>query len=590
MDQVALIRDKIDIVAFISEYLPVKKAGRNFQALCPFHGEKSPSFMISPERQIWHCFGCGKGGDVFTFLMEHERMEFPEALRFLAKQAGVELVSQGFADSSTSAKKDLLYRINSLTAEYYHYILTEHKAGQVARDYLEKRGINEKLIKTFKLGYSPQTGTALIRYLIYKKKYRKEDVSDAGVGSAKGSTLYDFFRGRLIFPLIDHRDNTLGFSGRIIDEKNSFGGKYINTRDTLVYHKREHFFGLNITKDSIRKEGRVLLVEGEFDLMSCFQHGIGNAVAVKGTALTEQQVNLLSRYAQKVTVCFDGDAAGQEALKRSLPVLSKKNMSVTVAQLVSGKDPDEALRSNPGEFKHAVEHDVNVYDYLFDRVLARFGSDDSDGKQSVAAELLPVFAGIENAIIKEHYLRKLSASINTTYDSVLRELDKLAKSPLEQAVIKAVKAPKPRVEMLEEYLSALVLQTEQAGSLLRLLNDLLLIHLPQERSNQKLLFFAVDFANKHSEFSRNQFEKLLPTELTEAYNTSLLFPLTEFSDTDKQRNEVRKVALDMRSIYAKERLSILSDKIKSAEEKGEEEELSKLRLDYAQCLKAIKAD
>ena len=217
--------------------------------------------MISPDRQTWHCFGCAKGGDVYTFLMEYERMNFPEALRTLAKRVGIELISSA-QTSGLSSQKELLYQINSLAKEYYHFILTKHKAGEKARAYLSGRGTDEKMIETFMMGFAP-LGSGLSAYLTGKKGYKKEDVIDAGLAFERNGRLYDFFWGRLIFPLIDHRDNVVGFSGRIL-ENNDNTSKYINTRETLVYHKGEHMFGINITKEAIRRENKVVLAEGEF--------------------------------------------------------------------------------------------------------------------------------------------------------------------------------------------------------------------------------------------------------------------------------------------------------------------------------------
>ena len=217
MDQVAEIRDKLDLAALISEYVPLKKAGRNFKAPCPFHNEKSPSFVVSPERQIWHCFGCGKGGDCYTFLMEYERLEFPEALRMLAKRVGVELQQRGSQQAGLASQKERLYQCNSLAKEFYHYVLTDHKVGQKAREYLKDRGITEAVIKTFMLGFAPSTGTALTQYLTKKKGFTNEEVVEAGLAYQRGPTPQDFFWGRLMFPLIDHRDNVVGFSGRVLD-------------------------------------------------------------------------------------------------------------------------------------------------------------------------------------------------------------------------------------------------------------------------------------------------------------------------------------------------------------------------------------
>lgn len=587
MDQIAEIREKIDIVSFIAEYLPLKKAGRNFSALCPFHTEKSPSFVISPERQIWHCFGCQKGGDIYTFLMEYDRMEFGEALRQLAKQAGVEL-KQHVADTGLSAKKEGLYKINALAAEYYHYILTSHAAGKKALAYLKNRGIHDKLLKTFKLGFAPISGRALSQYLLQKKGYAKEDLIEAGLVYERGQSVSDFFRGRLIFPLISQHDNVLGFSGRLLDEAKGYGGKYINTRDTLVYHKREHFFGLNVTKDAIRKADQAILVEGEFDVMSCFQEGISNVVAVKGTALTEQQIRLLGRYAQKISICFDGDSAGQEAIKRSLPLLEKKGLQTTVILIPSGKDPDESLRTEPGAFKDAVKHDKNVYDYLFDHLQEKFGTTTPDGKQQMAEGLLPLINGIENAIIREHYLRKLATAIATSYDSILKELDRVTKKETKEVKIPRTKLQRTREEVLEEYLLALVLQNklvfEEGMRAVTLLGE----SVTGMSAGQKLLTLIAKESEKGEVFDQKQFGNILPKELVTIYDTALLFPLPTFPDDKKNKEEITKVATDLRNVYLKHRLKVLGAEITVLEQEGKDEEAAQRKEEYSKFVMLLR--
>jgi DNA primase len=586
MDQTSQIRERIDIVSFISEFIAVKKAGRNFSALCPFHGEKTPSFMISPERQRWHCFGCQKSGDCFTFIMEYEHMDFLEALRFLAKKTGVELQNNSF-NTGLSSKKEVLYKINALAAEYYHYLLTKHAVGKHALAYVLGRGIDPRLLETFKLGFSPIRGNGLTQYLHKKKQFAAEDLIESGLVLAKDRDIFDFFRGRLMFPLIDHRENVIGFSGRLLDENTGFGGKYINTRDTLVYHKREHFFGLNVTRENIYKAKQAILVEGEFDVMSCFQHGIANVVAVKGTALTDQQVNLLSRYAEKVTICFDGDRAGQEAIKRSLPILEKKGLTTTVIVIPSGKDPDESLKANPGEFKKAADHDVNIYDYLFDQTVKQYPASTPDGKRKISEALLPIISGIQNAIVREHYLRKLSQAIETTYESITKELDKLSKKEFTVVKVPIAKIERSREEILEEYLIALILQNNRPKDAFKKAMDILSDCMAKERAYQKIISHLLDYFEEAEGFDHKLFADNLPSELHDAYNTTLLFPLPQLQE-DKHTQEVEKVAKQLRAVYLKEKIKLLTEQIKEKEREGKEEEAKGLKEEYSRMVGLLK--
>jgi DNA primase len=585
MDQVNQIRDKIDLVSFIQEVVPLKKTGKNFKGLCPFHNEKTPSFMVSPEKQVWHCFGCNAGGDIYTFLMQYERIDFPEALRILAKRAGIELVQTNY-DSGFASKKERLYSINSLAAEYYHYLLTKHAVGEKARSYLKERGLNDRIIETFQLGFAPSIGNGLSRYLLEKKKYEKEELIDAGLAFNRGRDVVDFFRGRIMFPLIDHRDNVVGFSGRILDNTNSTA-KYINTRETLVYHKGEHFYGLNVTKEFIRKTGQAILVEGEFDVISSFQEGITNVVGVKGTALTEQQINLIGRYAQKISICFDQDSAGQEAIRRSLPLIESKGLRVTVIVLQDGKDPDEAVRKNPAGFKMAIRKDMGVYDYLFEQARARFDATTIEGKKEIADELLPVISEITNAIIKEHYLRKLSSLLNTSYESIAKELEKKQKRTSILPQIPRVQPKRSREEILEEYLISLILQSGDPQLALEKANAILVDVFPKEKACQKLLDILTNYFQYNEIFDSRKFEQLLPQELHFIYNKSILFPLPSFSSPQKYLHEIEKVSRELRDLSLREKLRILGEQISKYEKEGKSEEVESLRSEYAHLLSLL---
>ncbi len=565
MDQVGEIREKIDIVSFISEFVTLNKAGRNFKANCPFHTEKTASFVISPERQIWHCFGtCNKGGDVYQFLMEYEKMDFPEALRTLAKRAGVELKERNQGSSGDTYKKEKLYEINILAKQYYHYVLTKHDAGKKALDYLKKRGINEKLIEAFMLGFAPSSGSALTSYLINKKKYSKQDMLDAGLGYSRGSSVSDFFRGRLIFPLVDHRDNIVGFSGRILDNDIKTS-KYINTRETLIYHKGDHIFGINNTKDAIRRTNQVIILEGEFDVMTCFENGISNVIAVKGTALTDSQVNLLGRYAEKVTFCFDTDKAGQEAVKRSLSVVEKKGLMPTVIEVPGGKDADEALRSDPGAFKKAVKNDISIYDYLLEKTISSVDVKIAVGKKKVADTLLPFIAQIRNEIIREHYLKKISTELDTSYESIVREMERVEKKEKTTATTEILKLKRPKEEITEEYLLALIVQNSKDASFFQKARDVFSGNLNKNRAVGKIMDKLSSFFGKEKIFDSKKFANTLPQELLTTFDKSILYPLPVFTDAEKIIKEVEKIAKLLRTFYIQEKMRYIAEEIKKEE-------------------------
>lgn len=583
MDQVAQVREKIDIAQLITSYVPLKRAGRNFKALCPFHSEKTPSFVVSPERQIWHCFGCGKGGDCFTFLMEYENLEFPEALRILAKQAGVEFRQYRF-ETGISAKKEKMYISNKHALQFYHYVLTKHNAGRHALDYLvRKRKLTLSLIEAFQIGFAPGVGNALASYLMSKKQYKREDLIDAGLVVERGGKLSDFFVGRIVFPLIDHRDNVIGFSGRVIEEKQMMpGSKYINTRDTLVYQKANHLFGINSARDALKKTGRAIIVEGEFDVISCFTHGIKSAVAAKGTVLTQNQVRLLSRFVQKVSLCFDQDTAGQEAIKRSLSVLEEKGLTTTVI-LQSGKDADESLRNDPISFKKAVRNEVGVYDFLIGKYLSSFDKRTAEGKKRIGEEILPILSSIGNEIVKEHYLKKVSNELDTSYESIATEVERIERKQA-KTIVASVKQRVKRVreEILEEYLLALIIQHDDPKILftqMQMTPSLFAI-----ASYQKILAHLRTYFAKTATLSSSEFLRMLPKELTAAFDACYLLPKPDFKTDKRYREEMEKVIRELTLLRLRSQIRSVGEKIKETERLGRSDDLRILQKEFRTLL------
>ena len=585
MDDLSKIKEKIDIVSLISEFLQLKKMGRNFKANCPFHSENTPSFVVSPERQIWHCFGCGKGGDIFTFLMEYENMEFSESLRTLAKRAGIELKESGFKKEEYS-EKEKIYKINNQALKFYNFILTKHPAGKKALSYLlDKRKINKGIIETMQLGFSPSGSNSLSDYLIKKKGYKVRDLNLAGVSFERNGKVYDFFRGRIIFPLLDHRGNVVGFSGRSLNEIDM--PKYINTKETLVYHKGSMFFGLNSAKDEIKDKQEAIIVEGEFDAISLFMEGIKNVVAIKGTALTENQVNLLARFTPKVILCLDQDSAGFEATKRSLEAIEKKGLTTSIIVLKDAKDPDEAVKKNPTAFKKALKENIGIYDFLIDKIILDNNKDSADGKKIITDTLLPLMANISNEIIKEHYLKKLSKEIDVSLETLFKELDKLSRKNLEDRIIVPIKDKRTRKELLEEYLLSLIIQNENPKNRIEENKTILKDYKFEIKSFGKILESMIIYAEKTEKFDIKVFSKNLTTELMPYYDTCYLFPLPKFSDEQKNIEEVKKVSKELVMIQIKEKIKLISDEIKEKEGKKDEEALDNLKKEFTKLLSEL---
>jgi len=585
MDQATEVREKIDIVSLISEYLPLKKAGRNFKTNCPFHNENTPSFVISPERQIWHCFGCGKGGDAFTFLMEYENMEFPEALRALAKKAGITIKETVFKKEEYS-EKEKIFTINNLALKFYHYILTEHKIGKLALTYLlEKRKINKGIINTFELGFAPGGGSALSDYLVKKKGYKNRDLLIAGISFERNGKLYDFFRGRIIFPLFDHRGNATGFSARALSDDNQ--PKYLNTKETAVYHKGSMFFGLNGAKEEIKQKQDAIIVEGEFDMISLFMEGIKNVVAIKGTALTENQVNLLARFTPKVTLCLDQDNAGFEATRRSLEVIEKKGLTTAIITTKEGKDPDEAIKKNPAAFKKAIKESIGVYDYLTEKFVAKTNKDTAEGKKEITDNLLPLFANIANEVVKEHYLKKLSSILDISLESLLKEVEKLQKKDLEDRIIIPTRDKRTRRETLEEYLLALIIQDEDPKKAIEDNKEALTEYKFETLSLQKILENLIAAFAKKEKLDLKVFSESLSKELIQAFDTCYLFPLPKFSDEEKHTEEIKKVSKELFTLFLKAKINTLSLRIKTKEQAKAAEDVENLEKELTQLVSLL---
>lgn len=417
------ILGRVDIVEVISGYIQLKKAGRNFKANCPFHHEKTASFMVSPQRQIYHCFGCGESGNAFKFLMRHERMEFPEAVELLAKKTGVTLPQWDKPEAAKAASlSSQLYKVNELALSFYENNL--HAAGaSTARDYLLNRGIKPQAIKEFRLGLATGGWDNLINFL-RSKNIPLSLMEAAGLILAKeAGGYYDRFRNRIIFPVFDIQSRVLGFGARVMDDSLP---KYINSPETPLYTKGRNLFGLNLAKDSIRDRDCAVIVEGYLDFMMPYQEGIKNIAASQGTALTLEQIKLLKRYTHNVVIVYDGDTAGEIATLRSLDILIDEGMNPKIAPLPKGKDPDLIVRhEGAGSLKTKIDNAVSFFDYKLDLLKSRYDIKEARGKSEIASQMLSTINKFDNAILRGEYIRKLSEELKIPEGHILDELNKL---------------------------------------------------------------------------------------------------------------------------------------------------------------------
>jgi len=402
-----------------------------------------------------------------------------------------------------------------------------------------------------------------------KKGFKKQDLYEAGLTFERIGRVFDFFKDRIIFPLTDHRDNIVGFSGRILTDKND-SPKYINTKETLVYHKGDLFFGLGAAKEEIKKLDQAILVEGEFDVISCFKEGIRNVVAVKGTALTENQVSLLSRFTKKVSLCLDQDKAGFEAMKRSLSILEKKGIVTTVI-VPDGKDPDEAIKKDPYAFKKSIKNEIPVYDFLIKKVLSSFEKKDILEKKKAADELLPFFAQITNEIIKEHYLKELSSQIDTSYQSLLKETEKIETGKEKDVIVSLAKEKRTRREILEEYLLSIIIQSDNPKMVLQRGMEVLVNYEFENNSYEKIIEKLLIYFKAHETFDGKKFASGLPLELLKSFDTCFLLPLPKFDSNDKFYIETKKSAEELMNLFLREKIKELTEKVKIKEKDGSQD-------------------
>lgn len=530
------VKKRIDIVDFIGSFITLKKAGRNFKALCPFHQEKTPSFIVSPDRQIWHCFGaCNEGGDLIKFLMKWENITFYEALKELAQKTGVTLKKISFEDKVWK-KKERFINMNLLAAEFFSYILKNQKYGQKAFDYLKSRQIKEPTIKAFQLGYAPNSWDSLKNFL-KKKKFTEEEMFENGLlVKNENGNYYDRFRGRLIFPIKDSRGLIVGFSGRILDNDKK-EAKYINSPETPIYHKRETLFGINLAKETIKKENNVYLVEGEFDVISPYQYGFTNFVAIKGTALTNEQLLLLKRYTDRITLMLDMDEAGIESTKRSIEEAERLEFDIRVVSLASGKDPDEAVRLDLKNFKKQIKKPIPVYDFLIDVAKKKYPEDTSFDKKKIADFVLPFIEKILNPIIRSYYVKKLATVLNVTQESIEMMLKIIKKNKKQQEITKLKFSQKTtkqdRELILEKYLLSYIFQSDNPFLLAEQVFNFLNCDDFQQPSYKKIVEIFLEEKNNKNKLDLNQFISKLSQELRAVFDELYLFASVEESLTNK---------------------------------------------------------
>ena len=566
------IRSSNDIVDVISKYITLKRSGRNFFGLCPFHKEKSPSFAVSPDKQIFHCFGCGAGGNVIHFISKIEGLDFKDTLELLANRVNIELPTlDNLEDDKTARLKSKVYEINKIAAEFYHENLYK-PASKTAQEYIKKRKLDNRTLKAFLIGYA---GNFNELYLLLKQKgYTEEEMlASSLVKRTENGGYMDSFRKRLMFPIQDVRERVIAFGGRVLDDSKP---KYINSPENIVYSKGRNLFGLNVAKKHDTR--KIIIVEGYMDAISLYQRGITNVVASLGTAMTEAQGRLLRRYSEQVILGYDADGAGQAAILRGMEILQNLGCDIRVLQIEGAKDPDEyVLKYGPERFQKCVDNAISLVEFKVKGLLKELNIENTNDKIKFLNEIAKILAKVTNQMEREIYVDKIAKEYKISKEAIYAEVNKLmykdnqGSKKLEKRVVTMV--PK---EEKENSVSEAVLKRENLVIYLLIneyskcyekIKNLITLNYIQDDTNKQIL------KKMYEEFEKGNSNT---SQLLDWFqDEKVISHITEIMAGDFEITDVNKAIDDLISIYEKEKLisrrNEILKKLESVSEAGSEE-------------------
>lgn len=567
------VRARLNIEDVIGEYVQLKRAGRNFKGLSPFSGEKTPSFFVSPDKHIWHDFSSNKGGDVFSFVMEAEGMDFRQALEHLARKAGVDLSeyeSKGSRDLSRRKKR--LMDAHDLAATYYQHSLLRN---QHALEYVfKKRGLSKQIVQDFRIGYAPTAGDALVQFLT-KKGFSRRELADAGLTNRFGG---DMFRGRMTVPLMDPTGQVIGFTARIIiDDPNA--PKYLNTPQTLLYDKGRHVFGLSQAKESIRKSDYAVVVEGNLDVVSSHQAGIKQVVATAGTAMTENHLRALKRLSGNVRLAFDGDKAGIAATERAIPIASEVGLELTIITLPGGaKDPDELIQQDPALWQKAIDDAQPAVDWILAQYAKREDITTAAGKRAFTTAGLNVVRGLADPVEREHYEKKIAGMVGSSLQAVREKLaagGSKQEQPL-KAVAERSDNPAPTYDHIDTVLG-LAFTIPRSNGLFAELDPGIFATEARQAVAAYLATEHPALADTPKELQKfDDYVKIILLRAEKRYGN--------WAEND-QYLEIAKLLRQYKSEYEKTRLE---QQIEEAEHRGDSAEVERLRKQHYELIKEMK--
>lgn len=541
------VRNRLEIADVIGEYVQLKRAGRSFKGISPFTQEKTPSFFVSPEKQIWHCFSTNKGGDVFSFVMEVEGLDFKGALDLLARKAGIDLSQYQKGDGTFAKKRERMADITRLAERYFQQTMVKNKT---AWEYIfKKRGLNKTVVQDFSIGYAPDKWDELTKILL-KRGYSEKELIDAGI-SARRREIGDLFRGRMMLPLKDGQGKTLGFTGRLIAD-NPKAPKYLNTPQTILYDKSRHVFGLDQAKEAIRKENYVVAVEGNLDVVSSHQVGVKQVVAIAGTALTEYHMKALARFTNNIRLCFDGDKAGVAATERAIPIAQNAGVKLSIITVPEPhKDPDELIQADKKAWEELLKSPRDVVEWTIDQYAGRVDIKTAEGKATVSSKALELVRKINDPVQTEYYVNYLAKILETSPKSLQT---KLSQKPVEQkANLKPTRAKQSGPDPLayqDAYLGLCALYPAVRGSMQRISAE----HLIGEERQQ--LFTAITKAGNNPFQTEETHGKIVLFKAEERYSdprwtdSGLYHEAVELANKIKDKTKEAKLREISRAIHA----------------------------------------
>lgn len=560
MDAVEEIKSRLAIEDVVSEYVQLKRAGRNFKGLSPFGDEKTPSFMVSPEKQIWHDFSSNKGGNMFSFVMEMEGVDFRGALELLARKAGVDLDKFQGSGKSNSKLKARLSEALELAARFYQVQFSQNK---ITLDYvLKKRAFTKETALLFRLGYAPNTGDALYTFL-KGKGFSDQEIQQAGLSAKRYRGVGDMFRGRLMIPLQDAQGNVIGFTARLLEDDPE-APKYINTPQTLLYDKSRHVYGLHLAKDQIRKQGFAVLTEGNLDVIASHQAGVTNVVATAGTALTEPHLKMLGRFAGDVRLAFDADKAGIAATERAIPIASRVNVSLSIISIPEGKDPDELIKKDPKQWEHAITQHQYALDWLMERYKAQLDLSTGQGKRRFSDVLLPTVKGLNDPVEQDHYLHEIAKITGVRVEALSTKLTEES-NPRRLKKNVATKSTQNDHMQLEwaktqDHLLSLALMRPDLRDQLALLDPEML---PQETAQQLL-----EYLQAHPDFDGNLSHAPLLQPIADYVKIVALQYEALFSDLDEHeaRYTANRLRIRLIDMFVKTKKTQIAEALQEADD------------------------